>query len=204
MIPIVAQHVVPGKKPSVDFNSGAAAIGTGPFLYKEFSPGNRIVVARIPNWWGGDPVGMKWCFGPRRGQRPTGRLLNGDVDLIDYPPTVDLPQLEADKRFRVSSIASDQLIYMMPSYRHREPYITANDGSSIPNPMRDWRVRKALSLAINREAIRDRIMGGASQPTRNNRATSFFGYVDDLKPMPMILTRQRLCWPKPGMATVSA
>jgi peptide/nickel transport system substrate-binding protein len=44
-------------------------------------------------------------------------LLNGDVDMIDYPPTVDLPQLEANPDFTVSTIASDRLIYMMPSYR---------------------------------------------------------------------------------------
>ena len=183
MIPIVAQHVVPGKTPSVDFNSGAAAIGTGPFVFKEFSPGNRIVVAKNPNWWGGDPGWDEVVF------RPVGEdsarlaaLLNGDVDMIDYPPTVDLPQLEANENFRVSTIASDRLIYMMPSYRHIEPYITANDGSPMMNPLRDWRVRKALSLAINRDAIRDRIMGGAALPTRNIVPPGFFGYVEDLQP----------------------
>jgi peptide/nickel transport system substrate-binding protein len=70
---------------------------------------------------------------------------------------------------------------MMPGYRHMEPYITANDGSPMMNPLRDWRVRKALSLAINREAIRDRIMGGASLPTRNIVPPGFFGYVEDLE-----------------------
>lgn len=183
MIPIVAAHVVPGKTPSVDFNSGVAAIGTGPFVYKEFSPGNRIVVAKNPNWWGGEPGWDEVVFRPvTENSARLAALLNGDVDMIDYPPTVDLPQLEADDRFRVSSIASDRLIYMMPSYRHMESYITSNDGSAMMNPLRDWRVRKALSLAIDRDAIRDRIMGGASEPTRNIVPPGFFGYVDDLAP----------------------
>ena len=71
---------------------------------------------------------------------------------------------------------------MMPAYRHMEPYVTANDGSPMMNPLRDWRVRKALSLAINREAIRDRIMGGASLPTSNIVPPGFFGYVEELQP----------------------
>jgi peptide/nickel transport system substrate-binding protein len=183
MLPIVAEHASRDKAASVDFNSGAAAIGTGPFMFEEFSPGNRITVKKNPNWWGGDPGWDQVIF------RPVGEesarlaaLLNGDVDIIDYPPTVDLPQLEANPEFRVSTISSDRLIYMMPSYRHMEPYITANDGSPMMNPLRDWRVRKALSLAINREAIRDRIMGGASLPTRNIVPPGFFGYVEELQP----------------------
>jgi peptide/nickel transport system substrate-binding protein len=185
MLPIVAQHVTEGKTASVDFNSGAAAIGTGPFMFEEFSPGNRVTVVRNPNWWGGDAGWDRVVF------RPVGEesarlaaLLNGDVDIIDYPPTVDLPQLEANPDFTVSTIASDRLIYMMPSYRHMEPFVTANDGSPMMNPLRDWRVRKALSLAINREAIRDRIMGGASLPTRNIVPPGFFGYVEELEADP--------------------
>lgn len=182
MLPMVAEHATRGKTASVDFSSGEAAIGTGPFMFEEFSPGNRISVVKNPNWWGGDPGWDQVVF------RPVGEessrlaaLLNGDVDIIDYPPTVDLPQLEADPKFTVSTVASDRLIYMMPSYRHRESYVTDNDGNvMMPNPLRDWRVRKALSLGIDREAIRDRIMGGASLPTKNIVPPGFFGYVDEI------------------------
>jgi len=185
MIPMVAEHIVPGKTPSVDFNSGAAAIGTGPFMYQEFSPGNRIVVTRNPNWWGGDPGWDQVVFRPAGDDSARlAALLNGDVDMIDYPPTVDLPALRENADFVVSTISSDRLIYMMPAYRHMEPYITANDGSPMMNPLRDWRVRKALSLAINREAIRDRIMGGASLPAKNIVPPGFFGYVDELEADP--------------------
>jgi peptide/nickel transport system substrate-binding protein len=127
MLPIVAEHAAAGKTASVDFNSGAAAIGTGPFMFEEYSPGNRVTVVKNPNWWGGDPGWDRVIF------RPVGEesarlaaLLNGDVDIIDYPPTVDLPQLEANPDFTVSTIASDRLIYMsalLPAQgdlRHRE------------------------------------------------------------------------------------
>ncbi|MEO1226137.1 MAG: ABC transporter substrate-binding protein [Pseudomonadota bacterium] len=186
MVPIVAQHAAEGVTASVDFNSGQAAIGTGPFMFEEFDPGNRISVVRNPNWWGGDVQWDQVIF------RPVGQdsarlaaLLNGDVDMIDYPPTIDLPQLEENPDFAVSTIPSDRLIYIMPSYRHVEEFIRDNDGNvMVPNPMRDWRVRRAMSLAINRDAIRDRIMGGASLPTRNIVPPGFFGYVDDLEADP--------------------
>ena len=182
MLPIVAEHAARDKTASVDFNSGEAAIGTGPFVFEEFSPGNRITVRRNDNYWGEDPGWDQVVF------RPVGQdsarlaaLLNGDVDIIDYPPTVDLPQLESDPNFAVSTIPSDRLIYLMPSYRSVEPYVVDEAGNPImPNPLRDWRVRKALSLGIDREAIRDRLMGGASEPTKNIVPPGFFGHVDDL------------------------
>jgi peptide/nickel transport system substrate-binding protein len=186
MLPIVAEHAASGVTASVDFNSGQAAIGTGPFMFEQYSPGSRVSVVRNPNWWGGDPGWDRVVFVPvGEDSARLAALLNGDVDVIDYPPTVDLPQLEQNPNFVVSSIPSDRLIYLMPSYRHMEPYVLDNAGQPMmPNPLRDWRVRRALSLAIDREAIRDRIMGGASEPTRNIVPPGFFGYVDELQADP--------------------
>lgn len=186
MLPIVAEHVAAGVTPSVDFNSGQAAVGTGPFKFEEYNPGSSVSVVRNPEWWGGDVAWDRVVF------RPIGQdaarlaaLLNGDVDMIDYPPTIDLPQLQQDPDFNVSTIPSDRLIYLMPSYRHVEEYVRDNDGEvMMPNPLRDWRVRKALSLAVNREAIRDRVMGGASLPAKNIVPPGFFGYVEGLEPDP--------------------
>ena len=46
------------------------------------------------------------------------------------------------------------------------PFVTDNDGKPIPrNPLKDVRVRRALSLAIDRQAIVDRVMEGAAIPT---------------------------------------
>jgi len=186
MLPIVAEHVANGVTASVDFNSGQAAIGTGPFLFEEYSPGNLISVQKNPDWWGGEVEWDQVVFRPiTQDASRLAALLNGDVDMIDYPPTIDLPQLQEDPDFNVSTIPSDRLIYLMPGYKHIEPFITDNDGNvMVPNPMRDMRVRKALSLAVNREAIRDRIMGGASLPAKNIVPPGFFGYIDGLEADP--------------------
>jgi peptide/nickel transport system substrate-binding protein len=184
MLPIIAEHVARGVTESVDFNNGKATIGTGPFLFEEYSPGNRITVKKNPNWWGGAVDWDQVVFRPiTQDASRLAALRNGDVDIIDYPPTIDLPQLREDSNFVISTIAADRLIYLMPGYKHVERFITDNDGKVMtPNPMRDMRVRKALSLAIDRNAIRDRVMGGASIPAKNIVPPGFFGYVEGLEP----------------------
>ena len=186
MLPIVAEHAAAGVTESVDFNSGLATIGTGPFMFDEYRPGSRVSVVQNPNWWGGEVEWDQVVFRPiTQDASRLAALLNGDVDMIDYPPTIDLPQLLEDPDFTVSTIPADRLIYLMPGYKHVERFITDNDGNvMVPNPMRDWRVRRALSLAIDRNAIRDRVMGGASLPTRNIVPPGFFGYVDALEADP--------------------
>ena len=186
MLPIVAEHAARDVTAAVDFNSGEATVGTGPFMFEEFSPGSRVTVKKNPDWWGGDVQWDQVVFRPiTQDASRLAALLNGDVDLIDYPPTIDLPQLQEDPDFTVSTIPSDRLIYLMPGYKHVERFVTDNDGAvMVPSPLRDWRVRRALSLAVDREAIRDRIMGGASLPAKNIVPPGFFGYVDDLEPDP--------------------
>ncbi len=186
MLPILAEHVAEGVTPAVDFNSGQAAIGTGPFKFEEFSPGSLVSVVKNPDWWGGEVEWDQVVFRPiTQDASRLAALLNGDVDMIDYPPTIDLPQLQDNPDFTVSTIPSDRLIYIMPGYKHVEPFVTDNEGNPlVPNPLRDMRVRKALSLAIDREAIRDRVMGGASLPAKNIVPPGFFGYVDGLEADP--------------------
>jgi peptide/nickel transport system substrate-binding protein len=191
---IVAAHVVREARPSVDFNSGRAAIGTGPYRFVEFRPGERIVVERNQDYWGERPEWDRVVFRPiTQDATRLAALMNGDVDIIDYPPTPDLPRLRAQgSRFAISQIPSDRVIYIQMSFRDTEPFVRNNDGSPMAaNPLRDVRVRQALSLGINREAIRDRIMGGAALPTGNIVPPGFFGYVEALRADPFDMARAR-------------
>ena len=45
-----------------DYNSGKAAIGTGPYRFVEYTPGNRIVVQRNEQYWGEKPVWQRVLF----------------------------------------------------------------------------------------------------------------------------------------------
>ncbi|MFN7607930.1 MAG: ABC transporter substrate-binding protein, partial [Ralstonia sp.] len=49
------------------------------------------------------------------------------------------------------------------------------------NPLKDARVREAISLAISRQAIVDRVMEGAAEPTGQLVNSALFGHVPGLK-----------------------
>jgi peptide/nickel transport system substrate-binding protein len=181
---IVARHRAANARPSVDFNSGQAAIGTGPYRLVEFRPGERVVVERNAEFWGERPEWDRVVFRPiTQDASRLAALMNGEVDIIDYPPTPDLVRLrQQGSRFAVSEIASDRVIYIQLSFRDQEPFVRASDGQPLAvNPLRDVRVRQAMSLAINREAIRDRLMGGAALPTGNIVPPGFFGFSEALR-----------------------
>ena len=54
----------------------------------------------------------------------------------------------------------------------------------FPNALRDWKVRKAMSMAINRQAIVDRVMEGSAVASGQVVPEGFFGYNANLKPEP--------------------
>jgi peptide/nickel transport system substrate-binding protein len=91
-------------------------------------------------------------------------LLAGDVDVIEKPPVQDLERLRADPNVSVVQGASSRVIYLhFDHLGEPSPMISGTDGR---NPLKDVRVRKAISLAINRPLIVDRIMGGLAVPAR--------------------------------------
>ena len=80
-------------------------------------------------------------------------------------PLLDVARLEADDSLQLSSGASNRVIYLhMDQFRENSPHITAKDGGPIKNPLMDVRVRKAISHAINRDAIVARVMEGIAVP----------------------------------------
>ena len=87
-------------------------------------------------------------------------LLAGDVDVISGVPTTDIETLKGKSEITLSQGPSNRVIYLhMDQFRENSPFITAKDGSEIKNPLLDVRVRKAISMAINRDVIVERCDG---------------------------------------------
>jgi len=168
-----------------DFNSGKAMIGTGPFKYAEYVSGDRVVLSRNDGYWGAKPHWAKVTFkmipsAPAR----VAALLAGDVQMIENVPTADIPKLKSDARVALSSAVSNRLIYLhMDSGREKDsPFVTTADGKPMEaNPLRDPRVRRAISKMIDREAIESRIMEGQAVPAGQLLAEQFFGTSRKLK-----------------------
>ncbi|MCJ2164719.1 MULTISPECIES: ABC transporter substrate-binding protein [unclassified Pseudodesulfovibrio] len=167
-----------------DFNSGKAAIGTGPYKLVEWARGDKIVYERNENYWGKKLPWEKIIVRPisNDGTR-VAALKSGDVDLINFVPPADMKHLEKAEGVTLSKSSSTRLIYLhLDSDRDDTPMVTDNDGNKIKNPMKDVRVRKAISKAINREAIASRIMDGLAIPAAQMLPDGYEGTSPNLKP----------------------
>lgn len=168
-----------------DFNTGEAAFGTGPFTLGKWLPGDVIELSRNNGYWG---TAVNWDNVTIRpigdGTTRAAALIAGDVDFIERVSPADLPNLENRAGLSVFKSVSNRLLYMtlhMTDDRMR-PYVTDNDGNLIASPFQDIRVRQAVSLAINRQAIADRVMDGLSAPAGQFSPEGYIGYSADLKP----------------------
>ena len=152
---------------TADFNAGKGMVGTGPYKFVEWRPAQHLKLTRNMAYWGPQPdfenVTLKYI------SKDAGRLaalLAGDVDLIDEVSPDGARQLKTDGRARVFSIGSTRLIYLaLDSDRDQSPFVTDAAGKPMDrNPLKDARVRRALSLMIDRKLIVDRLLDGSGEP----------------------------------------
>jgi len=139
-----------------DYNSGKAAVGTGPFKFSEYVPGDRIVFVRNDAYWGSKQQWAKVTSRPiKAGPARVAALLAGDVDLIEDTPTPDIERLKKEPKVELSQIVSRRVIYFhMDQFRDESPFIKGKDGGAVKNPLKDVRVRRALSMAGNTRLAR--------------------------------------------------
>ncbi|MCW3475075.1 ABC transporter substrate-binding protein [Limobrevibacterium gyesilva] len=162
-----------------DFARGKGMVGTGPYRFVSFQRDDRVELARNDTAWGTGPAWdhVSVRFIPNNASR-LAALLSGDVDAIEGVPTADLAQVKANPKLVYAQKVSGRLVYFyVDSGRADTPQVTARDGGKLAkNPLADERVRRAMSMAINREAIADRVMAGLGYPTNNLVPETLFGY----------------------------
>jgi len=169
-----------------DYNSGRAAIGTGPYRFVSYTPGDRAVFARSPNWWGPTQPWerVNYRMIPNDSAR-VAALRAGDVDAIDAVPTRDVASLRRAGNLRIIEKPGLRLIYLyVDSNRPVTPFVTDNNGRPLTvNPLADVRVRRALSMAINRPGMARQLMEGFAVPTGQLMPEGALGY-DPSIPVP--------------------
>ena len=149
------------------YNSLTAAIGTGPFRVKEFVVGEQAVFERNDAWWDTKPQWERVSYRSIANDASRNAALQaGELDVIDQVPPRDVPELKKNAKLKVITAAGQRLIYLSPDAGRKDtPWVTDLSGKHLEvNPLLDIKVRRALSLAINRDAIRDRIMDGFAVP----------------------------------------
>jgi peptide/nickel transport system substrate-binding protein len=182
-IAIVSKKSAGGANPE-DFNSGKATIGTGPFKFVRWSKGDRIELVRNTDYWGGAVPWEKVILRvvPNDPAR-VAALLSGDVQAIENVPTADHLKIAANPNLITHRVVSNRLIYLhIDSNRDKTPFVTDKTGKPLDrNPLKDARVRQALSKAINRPVLAERLMEGLAIPTGQLLPEGFFGHYPAIK-----------------------
>src|SRR5262245_59029672 len=175
------------KAATEDFNSGKPTVGTGPFKFVRRQRGDRSELARNGAYWGTKPAWDRVVFrvitsDPTR----VASLLSSEVRAIENIPTSDLAKLRSVKDLNIYRTVSVRLMYLhMDTAREKSPFVTDKSGKPLErNPLQDLRVRRALSKAINRQALVERVMEGAAVSTSQLMPQGFFGHAPGIKPEP--------------------
>jgi len=166
---------------NAEFNSGQAAIGTGPFRVGSWSTNAPLVMRRNDAWWGGRvPWETASLIPIANDTARVAALLAGDVDFINNVPLQDAARIGADRRVALFAGPSIYAVNIYPDVERDSPPGVDAGGR---NPMRDARVRRAMSLALNREGIARQIMEGFADPTDQPVPPFVFGAIPD-RPVP--------------------
>ncbi|HEY0174878.1 MAG TPA: ABC transporter substrate-binding protein, partial [Pedobacter sp.] len=112
-------------------------------------------------------------------------LLAGDVDVIDTIPAGLYARVRNNPQTRL--VTGDSIFthyFFLDSMSPRIANATGTDGQPLPqNPLRDQRVREAMTHAINRVALAERTMEGGATATGQIAPEGLIGHVPDL-PIP--------------------
>ena len=170
---------------TADFNGGAAAIGTGPYRVAAWVPGDRLHLVRNAGYWGSPPPWEEVTFRPMANDAARlAALLSGSADVIDKVPVNDVPRLRSDGRVNIVVHDGDRSMFLVPALADaRGSYVSDNDGNRLtPSPLLQVPVRQAISLAINRRALLDRVMEGLGSVANQVVPPGMFGYSDRIPP----------------------
>ena len=150
-----------------------------------FARGDRVEYTRNDNYWGGRPAWDKVTLRimPTDPVR-TAALLSGELDVIEHVPPADREKLIKNNQLRIEQTVSWRTILLhLDQYRSQPPLMTDAAGKPLAkNPFMDVRVRRVMSMAINRAAIAERVMEKLAVPAANLVSPGVFGHNPQLKP----------------------
>jgi len=181
---------------TADFNApgGPVRVFSGPYALTDFRFGEFVAMRRNPHWYGTPGAFEEANFRViATDASRVAALLAGDVQAIDEVTVQDIARLRRDGALAVTQIAGMRVMYVaMDMDRDVTPYIRDADGRPMTrNPLKDVRVRQAMSYAINRAAIVERVMEGAATVASNLLPPGTPGTSEALKPTPFDPERAR-------------
>jgi len=153
--------------------------GTGPYLIKGWAPDKEIVFTQHKGWWGKlDGNVTDVVYNPVKSDATrVSALLAGDVDLVTDLPVQDVERLRKDPKLKILDGHEVRTIFIGMDQHNQELKYSSVKGK---NPFKDVRVRKALNMAVDREAIKRVVMRGLSIPAGIMVAPGVHGHSKDI------------------------
>jgi peptide/nickel transport system substrate-binding protein len=128
-------------------------------------PDVKTVMTRNEDYWGRDQFPMEVSeivYTPiQNAATRVAALLSGEVDFLQDMPVQDLERVNSADGLTVKKAPQNRVIFFGMNQGAEDIEADNVDGK---NPLADVRVRKAMSMAINRDAIQQVVMRGQSQP----------------------------------------
>ncbi|MEP3785724.1 ABC transporter substrate-binding protein [Ascidiaceihabitans sp.] len=139
--------------------------GTGPYTLTSREPDVKTVMTRNEAYWGRDQFPMEVTeivYTPiQNAATRVAAMLSGEIDFLQDMPVQDLERVNAVDGLVVKQAPQNRVIFFGMNQGADDIESDNVDGA---NPLADVRVRKAMSMAINRDAIRQVVMRGQSAP----------------------------------------
>ena len=152
--------------PASAADAATKPVGTGPFHLAEWTQGDHVTLSAFDGYWGEKPALKTATF--RFIPDPSAAfaaMMAGDVDAFPiFPAPETLPQLESDPRFKV-----------IVGTTEGETILSMNNRNA---PLDNAKVREAISLALDRQAVIDGAMFGHGTPIGSHFAPHNPDYVD--------------------------
>ena len=154
-------------------------LGTGSYRITAWLPEQRVTMSAHTDWWDKTPGNVKELIYTPIKSDPTrvAALLSGEIDLLTDIPTQDVQRLRSDSKLKILDGAEVRTIFLAMDLGSPELKYSSVKGK---NPFADKRVRQALSMAIDREAIKRSTMRGLSLPASLLVAPGVNGHTNEL------------------------
>lgn len=137
---------------------GNNPICAGPYKFVERVPQDRIVVQKFDKYWDKDKIKVdRVIYQPIPDSSVRlANLQSGSLDMIERVPPTDVPTVKGDGKLSLVEVGSLQYIGIT---------VNTNNGPESKNPLgQDERVRQALSLSIDRQALSQVVFNGEAVP----------------------------------------
>ncbi|MCJ8140024.1 ABC transporter substrate-binding protein [Falsirhodobacter halotolerans] len=148
-------------------------VGTGAFKFVSYEPRIGIRLEANPDYWGGAPkiseLEYRFITEP---STALAELQSGGVDLV-IPPTIPIGMISTIEN------ASNLELVTTPGPTVYSLRYNTRDGITA-----DERVRRALTMAVDRDTIVNSILGGQASVISQLQGKQSFGYNPDLEPLP--------------------